>query len=392
MLAERYREKYPVLKDRISIRNFEVPILYNTETDELYELDEEAYVLLKEIDGRRNFDFYLKKYGELEGFGGFFNYLIEEGLLYFSDKPVKRELREYDSLEPSLRHMLIHITFQCNLNCKHCYLEKNESFMSMETFRMLIDEFDRIGGLKIMISGGEPFLHPELKHMIDLMKDYDFRKVLITNGTMLSEENCNVDVDEVQISIDGIVGHDRLRGKTFEKVVEALELLKASGIDVSVATMINKFNLDEFEEMRTIFMNLGLKSWMVDYPSPEGNLKENEELLVDFELAGALMRNYGFIDSGHRSHGDFACGAHMCASDPGGNISRCGFFKAVGNIRDGIEVCWEKLKSYLWKIEDLKDCKGCEHLETCKGGCRFRAKCFTNSIFGKDPVMCSLFG
>jgi radical SAM protein with 4Fe4S-binding SPASM domain len=394
---------YPILKDRVLLRRFEVPLLYDARKDELYELDEESFELLNEFDGGKSLEHFMEKHycasGEVEEL---LEYCIEEGLVELIEKRNEdgehlecknRNRSEHRALKPSLRHLLIHITFQCNLRCRHCYLPKKQSSMDVEVFKLLLDEFDKVGGLKVMISGGEPLLHSKLDEMLRIANEYDFRKVLITNGILIDEKNCNLEVDEVQISIDGVRGHDLLRAKnTFEKAVNAVELLRNAGVDVSVATMVNEFNIHEFEEMEKIFKSLGLKSWMVDYPSPEGDLVRNTDILVDFSTAGKIMRRYGFINSGHRSHGEYGCGAHMCASDPEGNISRCGFFEPVGNIREGIETCWEKLRAYLWKIEDLKGCKGCEHLSICKGGCRFRAKCLTSDIWGKDPVMCAVFG
>ena len=62
--------------------------------------------------------------------------------------------------------MQINITYQCNLACRHCYLEctpKNTEAMSRETLQACLDAF-RAGGFKVMdITGGSPELHPDFE-------------------------------------------------------------------------------------------------------------------------------------------------------------------------------------------------------------------------------------
>jgi radical SAM protein with 4Fe4S-binding SPASM domain len=376
-------KKYLKLADRVLLRKFEVSIVYKAKTDELYELDDEGFQFLKDINRiDRSFD---KQERD------FIDYCIQEGIVELSEK--SEEISWTEGFRPSLRHLLLHTTYRCNLRCRHCYLEKKSRDMDYGVFELLLDEFNSAGGLKVMLSGGEPLLHPEIDRMIALTNQYDFRKVLITNGTLINEKNCNIEVDEVQISIDGLESHDLIRSEgSFEKAIKAVELLRGSGVDVSIATMVHSLNADEFEKMEKIFKELGVKSWMVDYPSVEGEMKSNTHLLLPPEKAARIMRNYGFFDSGHRSHGDYACGAHMCSSDPDGNISRCGFFEPVGNIREGLDECWKRLNlTHLWKLEEIEGCRDCEIKESCKGGCRFRAANF-NSLNAPDPVMCAVYG
>ncbi|WP_048098215.1 radical SAM/SPASM domain-containing protein [Archaeoglobus sulfaticallidus] len=370
-----------VLRDRILLRNFEKPVVYNAKTDELYELDEEAFEFLRQCDG-----------GKEAKDSEFVRYCIENGILEFSDE--KRPVHvPSKSLRPSLRHMLVHVTLRCNLNCRHCYLPKKQTNMDYRTFNTLIEEFSEAGGIKLMLSGGEPLLHPEIYSFLDVLESYDFRKVLITNGTLIDEKNAGkIEVDEVQISIDGIKSHDFIRGKgTFEKAMRALKLLIDYGVDVSVATMVHRYNIDEFDEMEKLFKGT-IKSWMVDYPSLEGNLRFNEDILVEVDMAVKIMSRYGFGDFSHRVAG-YTCGAHMCASDPEGNISRCGFFESVGNIRDGLANCWRKLTDKcLWSIDEIEVCRDCGHRMECSGGCRFRAKTLFGGIKKPDRIMCGLYG
>ncbi len=387
-------KKYPKLRDRIILRKFEIPIAYKPETDELYELDDEAFKLLTDCNGSRSIKSLMKKYGK--DCKEILDYAREEGLIDILDTPESPETMEDKELKsecptPSLRYMLIHITHRCNLRCRHCYLEKENVDMSLDTFNLLLDEFEGLGGIKVMISGGEPLLHPEIRHMIELASAYDFRRVLISNGTLIDKDVKWLEVDEVQLSLDGILSHDIIRGYgSFERVKRTMELLRDAGINVSIATMVHKFNLHEFREMSELLREYGVKAWMIDYPSIKGELKNNLDLLADLRDAARVMNEYGFGDTTHIGHGEFGCGVHLCSSDPEGNISRCGFFDPVGNIREGLLECWKKLSErYLWRVDEIEDCKVCEVKHDCRGGCRFRASTFGN-FHGPDPVMCEI--
>lgn len=62
--------------------------------------------------------------------------------------------------------MQVNITYACNLQCRHCYLEcgpKNEERMSRETMQACLDAF-KAGGFETMdITGGSPELHPDFE-------------------------------------------------------------------------------------------------------------------------------------------------------------------------------------------------------------------------------------
>ncbi len=366
------------LAERILLRKFDKPFAYNAKTDELYELDYDALNFLFLCDGR-NFE-------EVEE--NLLNFLINEGIVEISKKPKKNEIISPD--EPSLRYLLVNITWKCNLKCVHCYVEQENSFMDFETFKKVVDQFYDIGGLKLIISGGEPLLHPEIWKFLRYAKRKPFRLVLLTNGLLIDEkydkgilEKLKI-VDEIQISLDGMKGHEILRGVSYKLVLNVIKKVVESGIDVSVSTMITKFNMDEFEEMAKILRGIGIKRWLIDFPSCD------KSMVPEFFEARKILLDYGFGELGHEGSKDYACGAHFASITPDGKMTKCGFFnESVGDAED-LEKAWDEMKrKYIWKIDELK-CE-CDYKDECKGGCRFRALNYTGNLFDRDPVMCSIF-
>jgi len=385
-------EKYPILAQGFILRRLESPVVYDISSDELYELDEEAFLFLEKCNGRIPAS-KLFKNGELTEA---IEFMQDEGILLMKDEPEHRNITIPCSSKPSLRYLLLNITKNCNLACKHCYLGKPVKLeMDIAMFEKAITQFKSMGGLKLMISGGEPLLHSKFWDLMEILPSYELRVVVLSNGTLIDETTArklSIYADEVQVSIDGLVSHDRLRGKgSYKRSMEGISNLVRSGIPVSIATMVHKFNTGEFDEMEKLFSGIGCISWSVDVPCVTGALAHNKEFALNIDEAAQYL-NYGFGAGAHESTGNYTCGSHMCSVSPDGSVSKCGFFedRPAGNIND-LRSAWEELcKKYLFTLDKL-DCHDCIKMRDCRGGCRFRAEKY-RGIYAPDPLMCHANG
>jgi radical SAM protein with 4Fe4S-binding SPASM domain len=384
-------DEYPVLAAGYALRKLENPFVYNIHDDQLYELDDEAFDFLEKCNGRNPVSKLLK---DSAGARESLEYMLTEGIIRMGSEA--RDIRVKASPVPSLRYILLNITNKCNLACRHCYIGKSGAQeISLKTFETAVSQFEDMGGLKLMISGGEPLVHSRFFSLMEILPSYELRVVLLSNGTLIDEKTARKlakYVDEVQVSIDGTVSHDLIRGRgSYEKAMRGISNLKKYEIPVSIATMIHKYNAHEFEEMQQSFQGLDVLSWSVDVPCVTGKLAENREYILNMEDASLLLK-YGFGAGAHESSGDYTCGSHMCAVSPDGNVSKCGFFdnEPVGDVND-LRSAWAELcKKYLWTLDKL-DCKDCRLIHDCRGGCRFRAKQY-KGILGPDPVLCHANG
>ncbi len=379
----------PVLAPGYVLRKLEVPYVYNIPDDQLYELDEEAFGFLKKCNGRNSLSKLLPQGEDKE----ILEYMLDEGIISMQGT---RRIKTPSSPIPSLRYLLLNITKKCNLACRHCYLGVSvNTHMEPSTFEKAVSQFEDMGGLKLMISGGEPLLHPEFWKLMEFLISCELRIVLLSNGTLIDEKTAlrlSGYVHEVQVSIDGISSHDLLRGKgSYDKAMRGISNLKNFDIPVSIATMIHRYNAVEFEEMQKLFSDLEVVSWNVDVPCVAGNLKENMDSVLDARDA-AMFLKYGFGAGGHESSGDYTCGSHLCAVSPDGKVNKCGFFEdePVGDVNDLRSAWVEICKNYLWTLDKL-DCHACRLVRECRGGCRFRARLY-KGIFAPDPVLCHANG
>lgn len=378
---------YARLADNIFLKRLEGYFLFDKRHDELYALNEKAFSFLTQLGGTRRLE-------DLKFDKTFVNKLFKENLIYIEDVPNIRNFLLVEPPLPSVRYLEIQVTERCNIDCKHCYQgSKGKSELSINDLKMVLDEFYRLQGLRVIISGGEPLMYSKFEELNALLKNYPARVVLLTNGTLI--ERCDVkalNFDEIQFSLDGMeAGHDYLRGKeSFKKLVSAVEKIKEmTNIDVSFATIIHKNNLKEFKEMKRFVKSFGAKEWGIDMPALSGNLGKNLELYVDAEDAIKAM-SYRFGASFHATDedNDYACGAHLMTLNAKGEFLPCSFYPdtVLGRISDGLENAIRKRR--LITRQDIQECRECEKFKDCRGGCRFRAGSFSN----RDLVMCKVFG
>lgn len=157
----------------------------------------------------------------------------------------------------------IHITDFCNLKCRHCYGNFLKNEMSLEHFKIVIEQYfefakkHRLSSL-INITGGEPLVHKDFFAILEYLNTffvngYPFKITLLTNGTLLNGEKIEIlkkykdMIYEVQISLDGMEAvHDNIRGAgSWKKAVNAIEKLLSLGIRVSSSFVISKRNSAE---------------------------------------------------------------------------------------------------------------------------------------------------
>lgn len=376
-----YENKFFEIAPHCSLKRLEEPCLYDIENDQLYELGEDAFqFLLRCSQGESAL---VKKEDE-----EFIQYCLSENLIVLSERPIRRDILTHPSPVPSLRYLEFQLTDRCNLHCRHCYL--GDGFLEDLPFGKILKvlkEFEEIQGLRLLLSGGEPLLHPDFWEINEVLGEYPFRSVMLSNGTLITEDNAKkLRVHEVQLSLDGMKkGHESLRGEgTFEKTIRAIGHLQAANIRVSIATMIHRENLKEFDEMASLIQSKNIEEWNVDIPCIAGRMEENRNFWVLPHETGSLLR-YGYGGGLHGSEHHETCGAHLCAILTNGNVAKCGLFgeEPVGPIDEGLRVCWERIPRI--QLNELR-CS-CSVIEECRGGCRYRAK-LQGDLFEPDLFQC----
>lgn len=374
------------LGEHVFLKRLEFPAAYNTATDELYEVDPAGFEELARCDGTLPAaDSALPP--------AFLRFCLDEGVLVERGEPLERGVSVGVNETPSLRYLALEVTDRCNLACAHCYLGETAGLdMSVDLAALVARRLDEMGGLRLVVTGGEPLLHPEFRRLNDLAGAGACRSVLVTNGTLVDEGTArSLAFKEVQVSLDGTRrGHEIIRGKgSFAAVLKGIENVRAEGKELSIATMVHAGNLEELGDLEDLVRGLGAVSWTLDVPCEAGRMAERRGALAPPLARAATELGRAFGSEQHEPSGRYACGAHLGFVRANGELVKCGFYPrwSGGPVKDGLREAWRRLPRM--RLSEL-ECD-CEHLEECGGGCRFRAeKAYGRT--GPDPLKCALYG
>lgn len=130
----------------------------------------------------------------------------------------------------------ITVTDRCNADCSMCPPEvhRGHTVIAMSCCRSIIDQAAEVGIRKLILTGGEPLLDPEIYEKISYAKDARFTYVhMFTNGQLLSKSNAlrlmEAGLDSITVSIDSVVREEYTsirRGLDFDRVMEHIRCFK----------------------------------------------------------------------------------------------------------------------------------------------------------------------
>ncbi len=161
----------------------------------------------------------------------------------------------------------IQVVRHCNHFCGFCSNPATPYVHTFETMKVLVDDFVKRGYFGVILTGGEPSLHPELPAICRYATDQGLHVRMITNGTRFDDESFVKEMAEagltlVHVSVYSVRPEieERLRGTagTLEKAYAAVENAHRHGIDVNINSVITKLNADHLDE--------NIRYWMTHHP------------------------------------------------------------------------------------------------------------------------------
>lgn len=165
----------------------------------------------------------------------------------------------------------------------------------------LVDDFVARGYFGIILTGGEPTLHPELPQVVEYARTQGLHVRMITNGHRLSEPDFTRDLADAGLQLVHISVYSvnpeieaRLRGAegTLERAFAAVGHAHRHGIEVNINCVINRLNADH--------LDANIAYWMREHPyvrhfiwnnldpsmgRAEVNQEEFTPRMADFELS-----------------------------------------------------------------------------------------------------------
>ncbi|MBU0637135.1 radical SAM protein [Patescibacteria group bacterium] len=301
------------------------------------------------------------------------------------------------------------LTYRCNLNCEHCYVDKiRHKEKSTSEIKKIIKKLSDNGVMKIYFSHGESLLRNDIEKIIDYCSEKGIYTILLSNGILLTEEMAkkikDAGIGKITISLDSLdfKYHDkmrRLKGSA-KAAVEAMDICRKNNIKFSINTTINKssvldlkkfvefaitkkandiFFLTIHPELNNNFNKLKIIKNYNEIIEEIWRLKMNffNKITVSFHdpLSIKILKNK--ID---KKYIPMLVRENICNAGrlwgsilPTGEVQPCNFLPiSIGNAyKDSFNKIWNRdnLNNKVHFSIPLP-CKKCEVSNSCRGGCK----------------------
>lgn len=166
----------------------------------------------------------------------------------------------------------MYTNFDCNLACDYCCARSSPQTarraLGIDRIRRLAAEAVDSGVSELILTGGEPFLLPDLDELVAICTDA-LPTTLLTNGMLFRghrlERLRRMDRSRLtlQISLDSATpeGHDSHRGKgSWEKAVAGIRIAQDEGFRVKVAATLPAAQSHELAPFHDFLDTLGIDS------------------------------------------------------------------------------------------------------------------------------------
>jgi heme d1 biosynthesis radical SAM protein NirJ len=334
---------------------------------------------------------------------------------------------------------------RCNLTCKHCYTTSADinfpgELTTREIFKVMHDLKD-FNVPVLILSGGEPLLHPDIFAISRRAKAMGFYVALSTNGTLITRENihqiADIKYQYVGISLDGMQQtHDKFRQKqgSFDASIKGVQLCREQGIKAGIRFTLTRDNVDDFADMLQLMDDQDIDKFYLSHLNYGGRGNKNRKDDAAFQMTRDVMtllfeqslqweqqglqreivtgnndadavyflhwvkKNYPgqaeHIQARLEQWGGNASGVNVANIDNLGNVHPDTFWwhYSLGNIKDRpFSKIWQDTSDPL--MAGLKQtprplkgrCGTCHYQKICNGNTRVRAQQLFADPWAEDP-------
>ena len=347
--------------------------------------------------------------------------------------------------KPSGPVVIWNLIRRCNLTCKHCYTTSADiDFPGELTTPEIYQVMDDLKGFKVpvlILSGGEPLLHPDIFEISQHAKEMGFYLALSSNGTLITEKNikqiADINYQYVGVSLDGIgETHDKFRQKkgSFSDSVKGIGLCRDNGIKAGIRYTLTKDNVHDFPAMLKLMDDENIDKFYLSHLNYGGRGNKNRKSDAEFQMTRDVMdqlfeqclqwekqgeereivtgnndadavyflhwvkRNFPdsakHIQAKLQQWGGNASGVNVANIDNLGNVHPDTFWwnHNLGNVKDrAFSEIWQDISDPL--MAGLKQsprplqgrCGDCHYQAICNGNTRVRAQQIFDNPWAEDP-------
>lgn len=387
--------------------------------------------LLCSLDGEKAISLFTPEERE------FFEIARTKGIV---DYQASAEYRKKTSIDEVLREgrtvkfAWIELTSVCNQRCIHCFMGDDLNaykHLELEKICEFIDILYSQGISQLILTGGEPTLHPDFELILDYVSKYDMSISLLTNGIteqlVKAMPKLRAYGIKSKISILGWENtHDVMVGVNgaFKKLMRTIDKYVETRTPIELGMTVCSVNLRDVDIVREYANEKGIKL-EVSPIYPTGKARDNYDILfqhtqrefisvcqrdkkrvteslIDFEPAERYIKpthptDYESVDLKGFLTNSFECGQKIIAILSSGKVSPCLLLRKspyymgdvnMSRLEDILHYQSKERQLFNQKmlLSNISDCSKCEALYICKGGgciAITEAKC--GSINHKNP-------
>ena len=360
-----------------------------------------------------------------------------------------QELEQPKPLTPARRPsgpvVIWNLIRRCNLTCKHCYTTSADidfpGELTTPEIYTVMDDLKQFKVPVLILSGGEPLLHPDIFDISRRARDMGFYVALSSNGTLITPDNiaeiASIGYQYIGVSLDGLeIAHDKFRQKqgSFAASLAGIRLLREQGIKAGIRFTLTQDNAHDFPALLDLMDAEDIDKFYLSHLNYGGRGNRNREDDAEFRLTRDVMdllfdRAWRWQQDGKQREivtgnndadavyflhwvkrkfpeqlahiqaklaqwGGNASGVNVANIDNLGNVHPDTFWwhYNLGNVR-------ERAFSEIWQDESdslmagLKRsprplegrCGDCAYQTICNGNTRVRAHQLTGNFWAEDP-------
>ena len=236
-----------------------------------------------------------------------------------------------------LKVCLIEITEKCPLACEFCFVSKtNKKDMIFSDFKKIIDNLPKTIE-RLELTGGEPFIHPQLIKFCgyaseNLTKPFVFTSGVIVNKKILSKLKPYISGIKVTLRSSNPDKDEKIRGykNSYCLTLKTLELCNELGIPAYIHYVV--MSKQEINEIKKIAKGYNASTEFLPL------IAKNQPLIYEYPKSYCTA------------------GVLRCAIDVNGNVMPCVYIrKTFGNIlNNNINIIIKNM--YKWR-EKFGECK-----------------------------------
>lgn len=297
--------------------------------------------------------------------------------------------------------VMFELTYSCNEKCVHCFnpgAARNENEKSTRTdrdeidlvhYENLLNDLQKLGTVKIILTGGDPFVKKDIWKLIEMIYERDFALDIYTNGLALLGRVGKLaqfyprSIGLSVYSADEEV-HDRItrvKGSLKKTLIVAREFADY-GVPIYFKCPIMNYNATSYYTVAELAKEFGATP-QIDVTltdSVEGDNSITEQLQVDGELLELILRdpniplyvgkeapNYGRQER-DRSQAFCGAGTVLMNITPEGDVTPCNSFPTqFGNLKQKsfLEIWNNSSELNLWQSTVISDYEECGTHERC---------------------------